>query len=221
MTYMTEKTELGKSEYSLNTKQGGEALELLTSLKENSVSLVFLDPQYEPVRNVLSVDYPLYSQINKTLLGNDRIPLWLLKTPSLKIVDFLVWHKKNTLGLEEAVLAPSKRKHPHQKPRELIKALIEATTNEKDLIIDPCADLITDYQNIKEVELEYETNERVINMEQLKEIPKKEFLRELKERVEKKKISEEEIFSTLKTPAKPETITEYKKVDYSKLTKED
>jgi len=33
----------------------------------------------------------------------------------------------------------SKRKHPHQKPRELIKALIEATTNEKDLIIDPCA----------------------------------------------------------------------------------
>jgi len=58
-------------------------------------------------------------------------------------------------------------------------------------------------------------------MEQLKEIPKKEFLRELKERVAKKKISEEEIFNTLKTPAKPEIITEYKKVDYSKLTKED
>ena len=33
----------------------------------------------------------------------------------------------------------SKRKHPHQKPRELIKALILATTSEKDLIIDPCA----------------------------------------------------------------------------------
>ena len=33
----------------------------------------------------------------------------------------------------------SKRKHPHQKPRELIKVLIMATTNEKDLIIDPCA----------------------------------------------------------------------------------
>jgi site-specific DNA-methyltransferase (adenine-specific) len=33
----------------------------------------------------------------------------------------------------------SKRKHPHQKPKELIKALITATTNEKDLIIDPCA----------------------------------------------------------------------------------
>ena len=106
------------------------------------------------------------------MLGNDRVPLWLLKTPNLKIVDFLVWHKKNTLGLgnwlrsnaefcfliqkspqtgkvfknrsfgnvwEENVLAPSKRQHPHQKPRELIKALIEATTNEGDLIVDPCA----------------------------------------------------------------------------------
>jgi site-specific DNA-methyltransferase (adenine-specific) len=36
-------------------------------------------------------------------------------------------------------LAPNKRKHPHQKPRELIKALILATTEPKDLIIDPCA----------------------------------------------------------------------------------
>jgi len=33
----------------------------------------------------------------------------------------------------------SKRQHPHQKPKELIKALILATTQEKDLIIDPCA----------------------------------------------------------------------------------
>jgi len=187
----------GKGKFSLNTKQSREALELLTNLESNSVSLVFLDPQYEPVRNVLSANYPLYCQsdyqilrileqiervlrpssfcllwVNKTLLGNDRIPLWLLKTPALKIVDFLVWHKKNTLGLgnwlrsnaefcfliqkfpqtgkvfknrsfgnvwEEAVLPPNKRKHPHQKPRELIKALIEATTEKGDLIIDPCA----------------------------------------------------------------------------------
>ena len=183
--------------FSLNTKQSGEALDLLVNLESNSVSLVFLDPQYEPVRNVLRTNYPLYSQsdyqilrileqierilkpssfcllwVNKTLLGNDRIPLWLLKTPSLKIVDFLVWHKKNTLGLgnwlrsnaeycflvqkypqsgklfknrsfgnvwEEAVLPPSKRKHPHQKPKELLRALILATTEKGDLIIDPCA----------------------------------------------------------------------------------
>jgi site-specific DNA-methyltransferase (adenine-specific) len=36
-------------------------------------------------------------------------------------------------------LPPSQRQHPHQKPRELIKALISATTNERDLIVDPCA----------------------------------------------------------------------------------
>ena len=33
----------------------------------------------------------------------------------------------------------SERKHPHQKPKELAKALIMATTNEGDLIVDPCA----------------------------------------------------------------------------------
>ena len=120
----TELMEHREEKFSLNAKQSGEALELLNNCENNSVDLVFLDPQYEPVKNVLSVNYPLYSQsdyqilrileqvervlkpssfallwVNKTLLGNDRIPLWLLKTPSLKIVDCLVWYKKNTLGL--------------------------------------------------------------------------------------------------------------------------
>ena len=170
----TELISRGKSIFLLNTRRSGEALELLSNLENNSVSLVFLDPQYEPVRSVLSANYSLYSQsdyqilrilgqierilkpsafcflwVNKTLLGNDRVLLWLLKTPSLKIVDFLVWHKKNTLGLGnwlrsnaefcfliqkypqsgkvfknrssrdvwgENVLAPGRRKHPHQKP---------------------------------------------------------------------------------------------------------
>ena len=66
---MTEKTELGKAgEYSLNTKQGGEALELLTNLANNSVSLVFFDPQYEAVRQVLRTNYPLYSQSDYQIL---------------------------------------------------------------------------------------------------------------------------------------------------------
>ena len=66
---MTEKTELAKSEpYLLNTKQPGEALELLSNLTNNSVSLVFFDPQYEPVRNVLRTDYPLYSQSDYQIL---------------------------------------------------------------------------------------------------------------------------------------------------------
>jgi hypothetical protein len=54
--------------FSFNTKQSGEALELLTNLKENSVSLVFFDPQYEPVKNVLRTDYPLYSQSDYQIL---------------------------------------------------------------------------------------------------------------------------------------------------------
>ena len=54
--------------FSLNSRQSGEALELLISLKENSVSLVFFDPQYEPVKNVLSANYPLYCQSDYQIL---------------------------------------------------------------------------------------------------------------------------------------------------------
>jgi len=86
------------NKYLANSKQTGEALELLTSLENNSVDLVFLDPQYEKVSNVLHTNYPLYPQsdyqimriieqvgrvlkpssfcllwINKGLLGSDRI----------------------------------------------------------------------------------------------------------------------------------------------------
>ncbi|KLL03686.1 MAG: adenine-specific DNA methylase [Mycoplasmataceae bacterium RV_VA103A] len=152
------------NKYLLNTKQSGEALELLTSLPDNTASLIFLDPQYEKVGTVLKLDYPLFYTSDYQIL--------LLKTPNLKIVDCLVWYKKNTLGLgswlrsqaefgflvqkfpydskkfanrsfgnvwEENVLSTDKRQHPHQKPRELIKTLIEATTQEGDLIVDPCA----------------------------------------------------------------------------------
>ena len=93
-------TEEPSNKYLLNTKQAGEALELLTNLENNTASLIFLDPQYESVRQVLHTDYPLSSQsdyqvlkileqiervlkpsslcllwVNKTLLGNDRVPL--------------------------------------------------------------------------------------------------------------------------------------------------
>ena len=204
---------IAKKQYLPNTKQAGEALELLSSLESNWVSLVFLDPQYEKVSAVLDVNYPLvYTTdyqilrileqiervlkpsafcllwVNKTLLGNDRVPLWLLKTPNLKIVDCLVWYKKNTLGLgswlrsqaefcflvqkfpynskvfknrsfgnvwAENQLASSKRKHPHQKPRELIKALIEAMTEEGDLIVDPCAGSFVVLEICRELKREF------------------------------------------------------------------
>ena len=57
----TELREQKEEKFSLNTKQTGEALELLSNLESNNVSLIFLDPQYEPVKNVLSINYPLYS----------------------------------------------------------------------------------------------------------------------------------------------------------------
>ena len=57
-----------QSKFLLNARQSGEALELLTNLKENSASLVFLDPQYEPVKNVLSTNYPLYCQSDYQIL---------------------------------------------------------------------------------------------------------------------------------------------------------
>jgi len=40
---------------------------------------------------------------------------------------------------EEASLSTQRRDHPHQKPFFLIKSLIEATTQEGDLVVDPCA----------------------------------------------------------------------------------
>jgi hypothetical protein len=58
-------------------------------------------------------------------------------------------------------------------------------------------------------------------MNQLKTAQNKEFLQELKKRVIENKISKEEAFLALEQPKSPEIITEYKKIDYSKLTKED
>jgi hypothetical protein len=56
------------TKYLPNTKQPGEALELLSSLAESSVSLVFFDPQYEAVNKVLHLDYPLLVQSDYQVL---------------------------------------------------------------------------------------------------------------------------------------------------------
>jgi site-specific DNA-methyltransferase (adenine-specific) len=186
-----------KKEHSLNTKQQGEALELLTSLEDKSVNLVFLDPQYEKIGDVSRVkDWPLHYQseyqiisilkeitrtlkpsgfcllwVNKEILKTDRVNTWLLQAPKLKLVDLLVWSKDH-FGFgayfrskgeyayllqkmptnskkftnrsfpniwTEGSVSDKQRKHPHQKPFFLIRSLIEATTNEEDLIVDPCA----------------------------------------------------------------------------------
>jgi 16S rRNA G966 N2-methylase RsmD len=50
-------------QYLPNTKQQGEALELLSQLETNQASLIFLDPQYEKVGDVSRIkDYPLHYQ---------------------------------------------------------------------------------------------------------------------------------------------------------------
>ena len=54
--------------YQLNVKQTGEGLELLSSLGDNSVSLVFFDPQYEAVSKVLHLAYPLSAQSDYQIL---------------------------------------------------------------------------------------------------------------------------------------------------------
>jgi hypothetical protein len=59
---------VSEQKYWLNTQQAGEALELLTSCENNSASLVFLDPQYEKIGNVLSLDYPCYPQSDYQIL---------------------------------------------------------------------------------------------------------------------------------------------------------
>jgi site-specific DNA-methyltransferase (adenine-specific) len=126
--------------------------------------------------------------VNKTLLGKDRVPLWLMKTPNLKIVDFLTWYKTNSLGLgswlrsqsefgfliqkyptnsklfknrslgnvwSEDIIASQKREHPHQKPKGLIRALIEATTEKGELVVDPCAGSFAVLEVCREVEREF------------------------------------------------------------------
>ncbi|CAG8563592.1 4790_t:CDS:2 [Cetraspora pellucida] len=122
------------NKYLLNTKQFGEALELLSNLDDNSVSLIFLDPQYEKVGTVLKLDYPLF-------YTSDYQILRILEQIERKFPYDSKVFKDRSFGnvWEESQLASNKRDHPHQKPRELIKALITATTQEGDLIVDPCA----------------------------------------------------------------------------------
>ena len=56
---------------------------------------------------------------------------------------------------EENQLASNKRQHPHQKPRELIKSLILATTSEGDLIVDPCAGSFVVLEVCQELKRDY------------------------------------------------------------------
>ncbi|KLL02204.1 MAG: adenine specific DNA methylase [Mycoplasmataceae bacterium RC_NB112A] len=56
---------------------------------------------------------------------------------------------------EENIVPISKRKHSHQKPYNLIKALIEATTEKGDLIVDSCAGSFIVLEVCRELEREF------------------------------------------------------------------
>ena len=55
-------------------------------------------------------------------------------------------------------------------------------------------------------------------MTELRQVNKQEFLKELKKRVTKKEISEQEVFKILESPKKTEIITKYKKTNLEKLS---
>ncbi|CAG8590025.1 34693_t:CDS:2 [Gigaspora margarita] len=94
--------------YLRNTRQAGEATELLSTLEDKSVSLVFFDPQYEKAGDVLVVgNYPMHYQSEYQIIH-------ILKEIS-------------------RILKPS---------GFCLLTLIEATTQEGDLVVDPCAALI-------------------------------------------------------------------------------
>ncbi|CAG8702789.1 43643_t:CDS:2 [Gigaspora margarita] len=112
--------------------RGGSSSEITKIVQDfiDSVDLVFCDPQYEKVSNVLKMDYPLYPQSDYQIMRIIEQVNRVLKPSSF----CLLWINK-----EESSLPTSQRKHPHQKPRELIKALVSAMTQQGDLIVDPCA----------------------------------------------------------------------------------
>src|SRR3954451_11928919 len=80
-----------ESKFAYNAINQGDGLELLRSLSANSVKLVFFDPQYEKVKQVLKLNYPLSFQpdeeisqfcqaIAKVLKPSAFCLLWVNKT---------------------------------------------------------------------------------------------------------------------------------------------
>ncbi|CAG8835902.1 15993_t:CDS:2, partial [Racocetra persica] len=96
----------------------GEALELLTTITDKSVSLIFLDPQYEKVGDVSRYEA-------KTIL--------VLVVIS-EIKESLLFYSKRTPPIAES--SPTGLFRTSGK-KEV--SLVEATTQEGDLIVDPCA----------------------------------------------------------------------------------
>lgn len=184
-----------------NFKNKANGLCLLESLKNNSVKVVFFDPQYrgildkmkygnegksrgkarcsltqmsekiiisfiKEINRVLSSSGYLFLWIDKFHLVQGILP-WLDKT-NLNPVDMITWDKgkigmgyrtrrkseylvilqkqpcrvKNTWSIHnipDVWVEKQIKTHPHSKPVELQIQLIKATTNKKDVVVDPAA----------------------------------------------------------------------------------
>jgi site-specific DNA-methyltransferase (adenine-specific) len=190
---------------SLNKQQTMNGLDLLSRIDNESVPLVFFDPQYRSILdkqkygnegerqknrskliqmdNSCIVDF--INQIERILMPSGHVMIWMDKFlvcngysnmfPIIKnyktaicIVDMVTWDKQRigmgyrTRRCSEHLMIFQKppirakgiwklhnipdiwiekpdKSHPHAKPLGLLKAMINATTNEGDVVVDPAA----------------------------------------------------------------------------------
>lgn len=188
-------------EFEFNKKLQMNGLKLLKSLKENTISVCFFDPQYRGVLdklnygnegerqkgrfllNQMSVEdiKEFMQNISNVLQPKGHLFLWIdkfhlcegttdwLEETDLKIVDLITWDKmkmgmgyrtrrqseylmviqKKPLRAKDVWINKSIRdvqsekivdkNHPHAKPIQLQKTLIESVSVKGDVILDPCA----------------------------------------------------------------------------------
>ncbi|CAG8466679.1 46061_t:CDS:2 [Gigaspora margarita] len=119
----------------------GEALELLSNLENNNVDLVFLDPQYEKVANVLKLDYPLYPQ-RTWLRSNAEFCFLLQKYPTTEEASASEAEGVNKVLVEHLLSARMGRS-------------LTAITNESDLVVDPCAGSFIVLEVCRELKRDY------------------------------------------------------------------
>ena len=188
-------------EYTFNFKNTVNGLDLLGSIKDETIPVCFFDPQYRGVLDKLNYGNEgtargkarcnlvqmsedticsFIREINRVLCKSGHLFLWVdkfhlcsgitewLEGTDLHIVDMIVWDKcKIGMGYrsrrksEYLIIlqkSPVRAKncwtdhsipdvwtekviktHPHSKPVELQKRLIEAVSSSGDIILDPAA----------------------------------------------------------------------------------
>ena len=198
---ITAPTNIKVKSFHLNKKNKADGLKLLKSIPNNTISLVFFDPQYRSV--LLKMKYgnegkrqkgrselnqmtnetinEFINEIERVLIPSGHLALWVDKfilcngrefmggVDGLQLVDMITWNKdKMGMGYrtrryceflmiyqKQPVRAKGvwkvhnipdiwtekiiKKEHTHQKPIELQKRVLEAITNEDEIVVDPCA----------------------------------------------------------------------------------